>query len=116
MRKARKSWARLLRVLGRERAKTKVLGMLLKVMVQAVIIFGLETGVMNHRMGQDLGGFQHRVDRRITGRQPCHILYGIWEYPPLEAAIQGAGFEEVEAYVPMRYNMVSQYIEMQPIL
>ena len=56
------------------------------------------------------GGFQHRLARRITGRQPWRLLYRSWEYPPLETAIQEAGFEEVEAYMLRRRNEVTQYI------
>ena len=62
-------------------------------------------------MGQELGGgVQNRVARRITGRQTQKHLDGSWEYSPLDKAMQEAGFEEVEAYVLMRQNMVAQHI------
>ena len=55
LRKAQKRWARLSRILGREGARTKVLGVFFKAVVQAVILFGLETWVVTPRMGQALG-------------------------------------------------------------
>ena len=62
------------------------------------------------------GGGRHRVVRRITGKQPWGHLDGSWEYPPLEAAMQEVGFEEVEMYVLSRRNMVGQYITKQLIM
>ena len=61
IRKARKSWARLLSILGRDGYSPMVSGMLFKVVVQAVLIFGAETWVITPRMGRTLGGFQQRV-------------------------------------------------------
>ena len=68
--KARKSWARLTRILGQEGANPRVSGIFFKAVVQTVILFCLETWVMTTRMGRALGIFQPEVARRITGRQP----------------------------------------------
>ena len=62
--------------LGKEGGKSKGVGMFFKALVQAVLILGAETWVMTPRMGRDLGGFQHRVAQRITGRQPRRLLDG----------------------------------------
>ena len=45
LRKARKSWERLMRILGEEGAKPKVSGMLFKAVEQAVLLFGLDRRV-----------------------------------------------------------------------
>ena len=42
-------------------------------------------------MERVLGGFHHRVARRLTGRQPCIGRDGGWVYPPLEDAMAEAG-------------------------
>ena len=68
LKKARKSLARLTRILRREGAKPRFSGMFFKAVVQAVLIFGLETWVLTPRMGRALESFQHRVARWITGR------------------------------------------------
>ena len=77
LRKARKSWDRLSRILGREGSSPRVSGMLFKEVVQAVIIFGAEAWVMTPHIGRYLGGLQHRVAQRITGRQPRWILQAV---------------------------------------
>ena len=71
---------------------------------------------MTPRMGRALGEFQHRVAIQITGIHTCWRLYKVWEYPPLEAVIQKAGFEEVEAYVLRMKNTVEQCISTRPVL
>ena len=48
--KARKSWGRLTRISSREGADTKVSGQFLKLVTQAVLLFGVETLVLTPRM------------------------------------------------------------------
>ena len=64
--KARKSWGRLSRVLGREGEEPKVSGNFYKVVAQAVVLFGVDTWVLTPRMEWDLESFQHRVSQRIA--------------------------------------------------
>ena len=63
-------------------------------------------------MGQALGSFLHRVTRRITKRWE----EGGWEYPPLVAEMEEAGFEERGSYILKKQNTVVQYIATRPIL
>ena len=70
LQKAQMSWAWMTRILEREGASPRVLGMFFKAVVQEVLLFGSETWVMTPDMGRALGSFQHRVSRQITGRQP----------------------------------------------
>ena len=56
-----KSWMRMKRILGREGADPRISGLFLKAVVQAVLLFGLETWVLTPRMERALGSFQHRV-------------------------------------------------------
>ena len=56
LRKARKSWARMESILGREGDIPRVSGMFLKAVVQAVLLFGSETWVITPCMGRALGG------------------------------------------------------------
>ena len=41
---------------------------------------------------------------------------GIWEYPPLETAMEETGFEEMGTYALKRQNTVTQYIATRPIV
>ena len=69
LKKARKSWAQLTRILGQEGSNLRVSGMLFKVVVQVVLLFGSEMWVMTPCMERALDSFQHRVAQPITGRQ-----------------------------------------------
>ena len=114
--KARKSWGRLSRVLGREGADSKVSGNFYKAVAQAVLLFGAEKWVLTQRMDKALDSFQSRVARRLTGKQPRRKTDGIWDYPPLTEALGGAGLERIWNSITRRQNTVAQYIAMQPIL
>ena len=117
LRKARKSWGRLSKILIREGADPKVLGNFYKTVAQSVLLFGAETRFLNPRMEQALDSFQNRVARRITGKQPRQRWKdGSWEYPPLAEALREAGFEGIRKLVRRRQKTVPQYIATQPIM
>ena len=61
LRKARKKWAHLWRVLGWEGIDARTLGNFKMAVVQAVLIFQSETWVMYPSIGRTLSGFHHRV-------------------------------------------------------
>ena len=71
---------------------------------------------MTPRMGWALGIFQHGFTRRIKGGQTKIWEEGGWEYPPLAAATEEAGFEDMGAYVLKRQDTAAQYIATQTIL
>ena len=51
-------------------------GFFFKEVIQEVLLFGAEKWVLTLRMERALGIFQHRVARRLTGRQPRIRWYG----------------------------------------
>ena len=116
LKKARKSCARLMKILGQEGAKLRVSGIFLKTVVQVVLLFGSETWVMTPCMERALGSFQHRVTQRITGRYPRRQGEGSWDYPPLATGMEEAGSKEIRIYILNNQNKVTQYISMRPIL
>ena len=116
LKKARKSCARLMKILGQEGAKMRVSGISFKTVVQVVLLFGSEIWVMNPCMERALGSFQHRVTQRITWRYPRRQGEGSWDYPPLATGMEEAVFEEIRIYILKKQNKVTQYIAMQPII
>ena len=68
--KARRSWGRLYRVLGREGSDPKVLRNFYTEVTQAVLIFGADTWVLTPQMEKAMDSFQSRVARKITVRKP----------------------------------------------
>ena len=63
---ARAVWRRMMLILSREGAATQVSGFFFKAVVQAVMLFGLETWLVTPCMGKNLGGFQDQVARLLT--------------------------------------------------
>ena len=78
LRKARRSWGRLARVLRREGAYPKVSRTFYIAVTQAVLLFGSETWVLTARIEKSLDSFQSRVARKLTGRQPRRRKDGTW--------------------------------------
>ena len=70
IRKARRSWGRISRVLGMEGADPEVSRAFYISVTQAVFLFGSETWVLTAQKKKALYSFQSRVARKITGRQP----------------------------------------------
>ena len=83
--------------------------------MQAVLLFGSEMWVLTLCMGRSLGsplGWQGG----LRGRHLNQWEDGGWYYPPMETAMEEAGFDEMVAYALKRNNTVAQYIATRPIL
>ena len=63
--KAWRKWDRMSRILGQEGSDARTTGIFYKSVVQATLLFRLETWVMASRIGWTLGGFYHRVAHRL---------------------------------------------------
>ena len=66
----RQKWVHLYQVLSREGEDARTSGRVYVAVVQAVMLYGLDTWVMIPHIGRFGGGFRHRVARRIMGKQP----------------------------------------------
>ena len=71
---------------------------------------------MTPRIGRVWGGFDHRVDHSLMGRQPWRGQDVVWVYPPLEEAMVEAELQEVETYFSRHQNTVVQFIATMPII
>ena len=70
--------------------------------MREILIFALEVWVDTPRIMRYLGGFQHRVVRRITGKHQQQQYNWIWQYPPLEELIWKSALEDMETYIYKR--------------
>ena len=116
LRKARRSWGWLARVLSREGAYPKVSWAFYISMTQAVLIFGSETWVLTARMEKSLESFNSRVARKIMGRQPRRGKDGSWYFPSLAGAMKETGMLRIRTSIHRRQNKVLQFIATRPIL
>ena len=95
LRKARRSWGRLSRVISREGADPKVLRAFYLAVTQAVLLFGSEPWVLTSHMEKALDSFQSRVARKITGRQPQRRKDGSSIYPLLAGIMKDTGMVRI---------------------
>ena len=116
LRKVRKKWDRMSRILCGEGSDARTSGTFYKVAVQAILLFGSEIWFMTPWIGRTLGGFHHRVDLRLEGMQFKRDTEVRWEYRPLELAMASVGLDEVDTYVLRHQNTISRYIVNFPIL
>ena len=77
--KYRKKWVKMLMILGQEGADLRMLGKIFKAVMQAALIFGSEMWVVTPRVSRKLGGFQHRLARHMTRKQPWCMPELIWD-------------------------------------
>jgi hypothetical protein len=84
MKKARKRWARVSRVLTRNGASPKMMGKFYTAVVQSVLLYGSETWVLSEKMRRMLEGFHNRCARQMTKRfiHPDLENDGEWITPP----------------------------------
>ena len=61
-------------------------------------------------------GLHQRVVLRMAGMGPEGQRDGIWVYPPIGAALETVGLDEIGVYIPRRQNTVAQYIATRPIM
>ena len=114
--KAQAVWRWLVSILIREGAMPRISGFFLKDVVHLVLIIGAETWVVTPRMGQVLGGFQHKVDRQFTGRILWQRTDKNWEYALAAAAREEVGFDTMEEYIQRRQNTAAQFIDTRFLL
>ena len=116
LKKERRSWERLQRILRREGATPRISGSFFKAVVQQVLLFGAETWVVTPKMERALSGFLHGAARRLTGRQAWRGKNGEWCYPYLEGAMREAGLIDIRKSIENRQNTIAQYIATRPLL
>ena len=116
IRKARASWGRLARVLGREGADPKVSRSFYTAVTQQVFLFGAESWVLTKNMESALDAFQSRVARRLTGRPTRRGRDREWFYPSLVGVLKEAEVVRARTSILRRQNTVAQFIATRPIL
>ena len=81
LRKARRRWVMIARVMAKTGATVRKWGMMYKAATQSVLLYGSESWVVTGDILKVLEGFLHRAARRITEMTAAHGEGGHWFYP-----------------------------------
>jgi hypothetical protein len=106
LKKARRCWARVSRVLRAENATPKISGMFYKATVQAVLLYGSETWSLSHSSMKRLEGFHIRAAWRMSGKKPERNKNGSWTYPRSDAVLKAVGLKPIAHYLDVRRQTV----------
>ena len=110
LKKARRCWSRISRVLRAENAEPRVCGMFYKATVQAILLFGSETWNLSPSAIKCLEGFHLRAARRMAGMQPRKKRDGTWTYPSSEEVLEKAGLYTVSYYIEVQRQTILNFI------
>ena len=116
IRQAQGKWEKMVNILGSEGADKRTAGIFYVAVVQAVILFWSETWVLTHFQENSLSGFHHQAVQRKSGMGPKRQWYGTWMYPPIGAALEMVGLNDIGVYISHQYNTVTQYIATHAIM
>ena len=118
MRKARKSWARVSRVLRADNASPRVCAMFYKATVQAVLLYGSESWNLTPSLLRRLEGFHIKAAWRMAAvhKPRKDAATGEWTYPRTEDVLEEVGLYPMEHYIRKRRDTVTQYLATRPIL
>ena len=103
------------KVLRTEKATPRVCGMLYRVTVQAVLLYGSKTWVMLPASVWTLEGFHIYCACQLTGMVPSKRRNGTRKYPKLEAVLKATSLWTIEEYINVRRQRVASYIVHRPI-
>ena len=70
VKKARKRWGMLVRILDKDGATNYAKGMFYRAIIQSVLLYGVETWTVTPAMMKVLESFHNRVARRLAGMMP----------------------------------------------
>ena len=105
-----------MKLLGKEVNGRRTVGKFYVAVVQAVILFGLETWVINPCLEKSLKGFHHYAVQWMAVMVLKCQRDGTWLYPPTGAALEMLGLYDIGVYIFFCKNTVAQYIATFPIM
>ena len=116
LKKARRVWARLSRVLRRENASPRTSGRFFQAVVQSVLLYGSESWDLRGALLKQLRGFQLRAAWRMCREhRPQLDEEGKWRYPSRGDVLAEAGLKDIEEYITARCATVARFIAGRPV-
>ena len=114
-RKARQVWGWLGKLLWKEGAELAVSEIFYRAVVQAVLLFGVETWVLSAPMMQILEGAHVGLLRQVIVKQEIWRRDGSWRQVMEKVVLQGAGTQPLRTYLDRRQVTFSDWVALRPI-
>lgn len=111
LRKAKGRWWRMAKILKREGANPFQMGSFYMAIVQAVLLYGLESWTPSLRDMEALEHFQKKATRFMTNSHICKDSQGEWYYPDHGRLMRQCGLKPVNVYIRRRRGTLRQYFE-----
>ena len=111
LRKARKRWASVGKILKTEGANSKVMAKFYLTIVQAVLLYGADSWTIKKRDYDALRSFHRRAVRYMTG-QHIRKLNEQWTYPEHEKLLKECGLLDIDIYIARRRGTLKKYLEV----
>ena len=116
LRRERGKWGRLAKILGREVIDNRLAGRFYVAVVQAVLLFGSKTWVLNSRLDNSFEGIHHWAVLQMAGMGLKRLQYGTYVHPHIGSVLAMVGLEEIRVYIARRQNTVTQYTTTCPTM
>jgi len=113
--RARTKWNRIGRVLCSEGMKPRAISYFYKVIVQAILLYGLETWVVSDSHLKQFRSFHSRVGRHLTGRHIRQLEDGSWFCPPTVDILEDASLQTIDEYIRHRRQTVWSFTRHRPL-
>ena len=105
-----------MRILSREMAAPRVSGFFLNAVVQAVLLFRMNTWVVTPCMGKAMGGVSGKGGDTADRAAPADATNGKLKYTLMVMAREEAGVLVEEEYIRRHQNTVAQYTVTRSLL
>jgi len=112
---ARTKWNRIGQMLRSEGMKPRAMGYFYKAVVQAILLYGLETWVVSDAHLRQFRSFHSRVGRHLTGRHIRLLEDGSWYCPPTVDVLEDAGLQTVEESIRRRRQTEQSFTRHRPL-
>ena len=111
LKKARKRWASVAKILKTEGANPKVMAKFYLTIVQAVLLYGVESWVMKKIDLISLRSFHRRAVRYMTGRHIRKLEDSKWTYPNHDILLKECSLFDIDTYIQRRRGTLRSYLE-----
>ena len=115
MGKATSVWAKIRKVLAREKSNEKVMGQFFREIVMTVLLHGAESWTLTSKQTNILEVWQHKIARHITHRHihPDPMAPDGWQIPDRKETLEKAGCEAIVEVIRRKRMAVKKYMETE---